>query len=203
MPKLPLSYYQHHDVLFLSKDLLGKFLFTKIGAKLTGGMIIETEAYRAPEDRASHAYGNKRTKRNAPMYMHGGVCYVYQCYGIHYLLNIITNLEEIPHGILIRAIFPIVGIDEMLKRRGKNKIDKSFITGPGTVTEALGITLEQNCLLLNSAQIWIEDKKIKIPDEAIIVGPRIGVEYAKEDALLPWRFRVSPTWLKAWANAVC
>src|SRR3954462_13966100 len=115
MTILPLQYYQHHDVLFISQDLLGKFLMTQVGSVITGGMIIETEAYRAPEDRASHAYQNRRTKRNATMFERGGIAYVYQCYGIHFLLNIVTNEAEIPHAILIRGIRPTIGIEKMME----------------------------------------------------------------------------------------
>lgn len=188
MSILPLSYFRNHDVLFLSKDLLGKFLFTHIGDVITGGMIIETEAYRGPEDRASHAYGNRRTKRTEVMFREGGLCYVYQCYGIHALFNIVTHEENVPHAILIRAIHPLFGIEEMLKRRKKSAVDRFLTNGPGTVTQALGIGLKHNALSLDSSTIWIEDRNIPIPEEAIETGPRVGVDYAGEDALLPWRF---------------
>lgn len=192
MPRkiLPLDYYKSHDVVFLSRDLLGKFLFTQIDSIITGGMIIETEAYRAPEDRASHAYGNRRTKRNEIMYSEGGVSYVYQCYGIHALFNIVTNDIGIPHAILIRAIEPTVGIDEMLRRRKKDKIDRTLSGGPGTLTQALGITCKDNGLSLAGPRIWIENRGVYVPPESIISSPRVGVDYAGEDALLPWRFRL-------------
>lgn len=190
MTILPLEYYQNDDVLFLSQDLLGKFLLTKIGPTITGGMIIETEAYRAPEDRASHAFGGKRTKRNAVMFHAGGVCYVYQCYGIHALFNIVTNGLDTPHAILIRAIQPLIGVEEMLKRRNKEHVTKTLAGGPGTLTQALGITLEHNGLPLSGPPIWIEDRGIETPIESIVTGPRVGVDYAGEDALLPWRFRL-------------
>jgi DNA-3-methyladenine glycosylase len=159
MHKLPLNFYQQDDVLEISRKLLGKYLFTYFDSVLTGGMIIETEAYRAPEDRASHAYGMRRTKRNEVMYQAGGVCYVYLCYGIHTLFNVITNQEGIPHAILIRAIKPLVGIEAMLKRRHKQKIDCNLTGGPGTLTQALGIKLSHNGLSLLSSQIWIEDRE--------------------------------------------
>lgn len=191
MTVLPLEYYQDHEVLFLSQDLLGKFLMTKIGSSVTGGMIIETEAYRAPEDRASHAFGMRRTRRNEMMFQEGGHCYVYQCYGIHALFNVVTNIKDVPHAILIRAIQPMVGIEEMLRRRGKDKLDKSLAGGPGTLTQALGIELSHNGCALTGPMIWIEDRQVIIPQDHIIVGPRIGVSYAGEDALLPWRFRIA------------
>lgn len=187
---LPLEYYQSEDVLFLSKDLLGKFLFTNFDSCLTGGMIVETEAYRAPEDRASHAYNYRRTKRNETMYLDGGVCYVYQCYGIHSLLNVITHVAESPHGVLIRAIEPLFGIETMLKRRHKKTVDPTLCSGPGTLTQALGINASHDGLSLISPSIWIEDRGIKIEENEIIASPRVGVDYAGEDASLPWRFRI-------------
>jgi DNA-3-methyladenine glycosylase len=190
MRKLPLSFYQHEDVLKISRQLLGKYLLTNFDNFLTGGKILETEAYRAPEDRASHAYGMRRTKRNAMMYEAGGVCYIYLCYGLHSLLNIVTNQEGVPHAILIRAIEPIIGIETMLKRRHKDKVDRSLTNGPGVLAQALGITLSHNGLLLTGSQIWIEERGVLIREEEIITSPRIGVGYAGEDALLPWRFHL-------------
>lgn len=188
MTTLPLEYYYHPDVVFLSRDLIGKYLFTKIGSEITGGMITETEAYHGPEDRASHAYNLRRTKRNEVMYQQGGTCYVYRCYGIHNLFNIVTNDLGIPHAILIRAIRPEIGIDVMLKRRNKHKMDKTIASGPGNVTKALGIELKHNGLPLTGPLIWIEDRGVVVPDDEVMVGPRIGVDYAGEHALLPWRF---------------
>lgn len=188
--KLPLKYYQQDDVLFLSKDLLGKVLMTKVDGKVTGGIIIETEAYRGPEDRASHAYGGRKTRRNAVMYEVGGISYVYLCYGIHSLFNIVTNSKDIPHAILIRALQPVEGFDTMLKRRGLNEADSRLTSGPGSLTKALGICTMHNGLPLIGSTIWVEDQNIKIEEANIIIGPRIGIDYADEDALLPWRFRV-------------
>ncbi len=188
MPKLPLSFYQQEDVLEISRQLLGKYLFTYFDNCLTGGMIIETEAYRAPEDRASHAYGMRRTKRNEVMYQAGGVCYVYLCYGLHALFNVVTNQEDVPHAILIRAIEPLIGIETMLVRRHKQKIDCNLTGGPGNLAQAFGINLSHNGLSLVSSQVWIEDRGFQVKEEAIINLPRVGVDYAKEDALLPWRF---------------
>ncbi|MBN4052076.1 DNA-3-methyladenine glycosylase [Cytophagaceae bacterium AH-315-L13] len=190
MAKLPKSFYLKDDVLQLSKDLLGKHLYTKINGKKTGGIIVETEAYRAPEDRASHAFGNKRTPRTETMFHEGGVCYIYLCYGIHHLFNVITNKKDIPHAILIRAIEPIIGIEIMQKRRNKKKIDRSLTAGPGALSQALGITTKLDTTNLTGNKIWIE-KGIKIyMDNEINASPRVGVESAKESAKLLWRFRV-------------
>lgn len=188
--KLPLEFYQLPDVLQISRQLLGKYLFTHINHKTTGGIIVETEAYRAPEDRASHAYGMKRTKRNEIMYHHGGVCYIYLCYGLHKLFNVVTNQKGIPHAVLIRALEPTIGVDTMLQRRHKDKLEPSLTNGPGALTQALGITLSHNGAQLTGSEIWIEDRGLIIPDKDILTSPRVGIAYAKEDASLPWRFRI-------------
>lgn len=187
---LTLDFYKQDDVIELSRDLLGKFLLTRIGSTVTGGMILETEAYRGPEDKASHAYNNRRTKRNEVMYSEGGRCYVYLCYGIHSLFNIVVGKKDVPHAILIRAIEPVEGIELMLERRGKTILDPSLSSGPGTLTQALGITTQHNGLSLEGPYIWVEDRNIVIPAKDIVAGARVGVEYAGEDADLPWRFKV-------------
>ena len=140
MQKLSRSFYIRADVLQISRELLGKFLLTRIGNDhITGGMIVEAEAYAGPEDRASHAYNGRRTSRTETMFQEGGVAYVYLCYGIHHLFNIVTNVEGIPHAVLIRAIVPIDGIDLMLRRRDKKAVISKLTGGPGTLTQALGI----------------------------------------------------------------
>jgi DNA-3-methyladenine glycosylase len=191
MSKLPLKYFQQDDVVALSKEILGKVIYTKINGKTTAGIITETEAYAGINDKASHAYGGKITKRNEVMYHNGGVAYVYLCYGLHYLFNVVTNIKNIPHAILIRSIYPILGIEEILRRRNLKHLSKNSTIGPGKVTQALGINLSHNGILLNGKQIWIENRGIIIPENKINVGTRIGVEYAQEDALLPYRFWVN------------
>lgn len=188
LSKLTLSFYQQQDVLEISRQLLGKYLFTFFDQVLTGGMIVEVEAYRGPEDRASHAYGMRRTKRNEMMYHAGGVSYVYLCYGIHALFNVVTHQEGIPHAILVRSILPKFGIQTMLQRRGKQESDCNLTGGPGTLTQALGIQLSHNGFSLIQSPIWIEDRGIHVKEEEIQALPRIGIDYAGEDALLPWRF---------------
>lgn len=190
MAILPLSFYHHTDVLFLAQNLLGKYLYTCFDGIVTGGMIIETEAYRGSEDRASHAYENRMTKRNEVMFKEGGISYIYLIYGLHSLFNVVTNSAGIPHAILIRAIKPEVGIETMLKRRGKVKVDKTLTNGPGTLSQALGIDRRFNGLRLDRPPIWIEDRGVIVPKENILVGPRKGIDYAGEDAWLPWRYRL-------------
>ncbi|MBX9851465.1 MAG: DNA-3-methyladenine glycosylase [Cytophagaceae bacterium] len=190
MSKLPREFYLREDVIQISKDLLGKFLFTRINGKTTAGMIVETEAYMAPDDKASHAYGSRRTPRTEPFYKDGGISYVYLCYGIHYLFNIVTNYKNIPHAILIRAIEPKEGTETMLKRRRKTRVSYGLTAGPGSLSLALGITTKHNGLDLAGDMIWLEDKGIVIPEKEIIKSPRVGVAYAEEYAAKPWRFRI-------------
>ena len=202
MAKLKKSFFVGHDVVLISRQLLGKHLFTRLspsGGKghtrvndtdVTGGIIIETEAYAGPEDRASHAYANRRTKRTDVMFHEGGVAYVYLCYGIHSLFNIITNTENIPHAVLVRAILPTHGIDTMLKRRGRKESDHRLAGGPGCLTQALGIDTSHNGLNLTGNRIWLEDRGRSGRPKQILTGPRIGVAYAGADAKRPWRFRM-------------
>ncbi|WP_041018608.1 DNA-3-methyladenine glycosylase [Criblamydia sequanensis] len=182
------DFYLHDDVLFLAEKLIGKTLFTNIGGKLTAGIIVETEAYKAPEDKASHAYNLIRTKRNESMYRKGGTAYVYLCYGIHTMFNIVTNKEEMPHAILIRAIEPTLGIEVMLERRKKMNLTPSLTMGPGALTQALGITLKQDKVPLFGPEIWIEKEKKIIPSDAIDKSKRIGIDYAEEYKEMLWRF---------------
>ena len=186
--QLSKDFYLRDDVVQISKELLGKYLFTKINGKISAGIITETEAYAGITDKASHAYGNKRTARTETMYAEGGTAYVYLCYGIHHLFNVVTNKKDIPHAVLIRAIKPVEGIPTILKRRNKTKIDKTTSAGPGTVSQALGIQTKHSGLSLLTGKIWIEDRGIKIKTTDIISGPRIGVDYAGKDAKLPYRF---------------
>lgn len=188
--KLPLEYYFEEDVVRISKDLLGKVLCTKIEGKLTAGIITETEAYTGVNDKASHAYGGRRTMRNEVMYEEGGKAYVYLCYGMHHLFNVVTNVEGVPHAVLIRGIYPIEGIDIILKRRKVKSIKKNITTGPGKVSEALGIHTRLNGTPLTGEKIWIEDRGFYFNLKDINVGSRVGIDYAGEDTSLPYRFWV-------------
>lgn len=187
--KLNKKFYQRTDVIQIAKELLGKYLFTRFDNITTGGIITETEAYNGIVDKASHAYGNRYTTRTAVMYKEGGTAYVYLCYGIHSLFNVVTNTKGVPHAVLIRGIIPTHGINEILKRRNKQELSKQITNGPGTVSQALGIHYSHSGLSLSGNQIWIEDRGVKI--NSVKVTPRIGVEYAAEDALLPYRFIAS------------
>jgi DNA-3-methyladenine glycosylase len=188
--KLPESFYLNTDVVHLSKNLIGKYLFTCIDGIVTGGYIIETEAYNGIIDRASHSYGNRLTPRTKTMFMQGGIAYVYLCYGIHEMFNVVTSVEGQPHAILIRAIQPIEGIEEMLFRRSMAALKPNITQGPGSVARALGISRAINAISLQSDTLWIEDRGLTFADEEIAIVPRVGVDYAGEDALLPYRFYV-------------
>jgi DNA-3-methyladenine glycosylase len=189
--KLPSAYYVRDNVVEISRDLLGKVLCTYIDGKFTAGIITETEAYAGITDRASHAYGGRRTARNEVMYHEGGKAYVYLCYGMHHLFNVVTNVEGVPDAVLIRGIFPIDGISVILKRRKAKSLIKNLTTGPGKVSAALGIHTGLNGLSLSENTIWIEDRGLSFADEDVHIGPRIGIDYAGKDALLPYRFFVS------------
>ena len=185
---LQVDYYLNEKVVELAKNLLGKYLFTNIDNHLTGGIITETEAYAGITDKASHAFGGRRTARTEVMYHKGGISYVYFTYGIHYLFNIVSGKEDVPHAILIRAIYPTTGGKFMLQRTGKSKINYQLSNGPAKLTKSLGITKEQNGIPLNSNELWLEDRGIIVEPKTITATPRIGINYAEEDALLPYRF---------------
>ena len=192
MSLLPEYFYLRDDVTLIAKELLGKVLLTHIDGEITGGMITETEAYAGAIDKASHAYKNRRTKRTDVMFQKGGVAYVYLCYGIHNLLNVVTHQKDTPHAVLIRSVIPQYGSKWIEKRLGKKT--PKVLSGPGVVTKALGITLEHNGVSLQSSTLWIEDRGFA-PKE-ILCSPRIGIGYAEEDAKLPWRFYFIPDTLK-------
>jgi DNA-3-methyladenine glycosylase len=188
--KLPVEFYTHNDVTGIACGLLGKYLFTCIDGIVTGGYIVETEAYNGIVDKASHAYGNRQTNRTKTMYMQGGIAYVYLCYGIHEMFNVVTSVEGEPHAVLIRGIVPTDGIDVMMERRNLSVFKPSITNGPGSVAKALGISRLMNANSLSGDVIWIEDRGLSFTDEEIVVAPRIGVDYAKENALLSYRFYV-------------
>ena len=188
MPILPSSFYTRPSVVNIARSLLGKYLFTSLDNCLTGGIIVETEAYAGENDRASHAFGGRKTPRTEVMFAEGGHAYVYLCYGIHHLFNVVTHQEGTPHAVLIRALQPTVGIDSMLKRRKKSSLDFSLCSGPGTLSKAMGINRSLNGSTLQGPEIWIEDYGLKIRKTERVTGTRVGVDYAGEDASLPFRF---------------
>ena len=187
---LPESFYSGPDVVAIARELLGKTLVTYVNGQYTSGIIIETEAYNGIFDKASHAYGNRRTKRTETMYKAGGIAYIYLCYGIHSLFNVVTNSADIPHAVLIRGIYPKEG-QEVMSHRIAGQVHGKAGVGPGRVTKLLGLTYADDGEdLINGNKVWIEDNELIIPDSAIHITPRIGVAYAAEDSLLPYRFQV-------------
>jgi DNA-3-methyladenine glycosylase len=192
------SFYTRQDVVLIARELLGKVLVSRFKGITTSGIIYETEAYNGVTDSASHAFGGRRTPRTEIMYRDGGTAYVYLCYGVHSLFNVVTNKTGIPHAVLVRAVEPLEGIEDMLKRAGKSKLTTNIGDGPGKVASLLGIHYSHTGHDLaalpgidSTDRIWLEDRGIVIESDSIETGPRIGVEYAGRDAGLPYRFRVN------------
>jgi len=186
--KLAPEFYLDQNVVKIARSLLGKILFTKIEGNVTAGRIVETEAYSWKE-RGCHAFKGK-TERNAVMFNQGGVAYVYLCYGIHNLFNIVTNHEGIADAVLIRALEPVVGIEIMKERRGKIANEFQLTSGPGKLSKALGIDRNLNGKSLFQNEVWLEEGGPALSSKLIVASKRIGIDYAGEDALLPWRFTV-------------
>ncbi|KAA3632159.1 MAG: DNA-3-methyladenine glycosylase [Bacteroidetes bacterium] len=186
------DFYLRDDVIQIAKELLGKFIVTNINGNLTAGMITETEAYRGRDDKASHAYNNRLTKRTATMFREGGCAYVYLCYGIHHLFNVVTGPEGVANAVLIRALEPADNIHLIQQRRNIDKIKPQLTAGPGVMSMALGIRtdLDGEDLLNNNGSVWIEDRGIVFQEKEIHTTTRIGVDYAEECAQWPWRFYV-------------
>jgi DNA-3-methyladenine glycosylase len=190
MKKLPDSFYRRPDTLVIAKELLGKIIVTRFGGVETSGRIVETEAYLGTGDKASHAYGGRNTTRTAVMYKAGGHAYVYLCYGIHHLFNVVTHVEGQPHAVLVRAVEPLQGIGMMLERMKKDKADVSIGRGPGNVSKALGFCRQHTGSSLRQQELFIAADDFHLLPGNIMATPRIGVDYAAEDALLPYRFYI-------------
>lgn len=191
MKKLTPDFYDRKDVVSIAKELLGKIVVTNIDGKHSSGRIVETEAYVGLTDKASHSFAGRRTPKNEHMYNMAGTAYVYICYGMHQMLNVVTNKKDIPDAILIRAIDPINGIDVMLKRTGKPVFNHTLTKGPGNVGKSLGVSKKYSGKNLQEDEIYIcLDQASDIPEELIGISKRIGVESAGKDALLPYRFYI-------------
>lgn len=186
---LPEDFYQRSSVTQIARDLIGKVLLTRMEGKVTGGLIVETEAYSWKE-RGCHAYNNRKTQRNEVMFGEGGHAYVYLCYGMHNLFNVVTNHAGKADAVLIRALEPTEGLHLMQRRTGAAS-PRRITSGPGKLTRALGIDRAHNGVHLRSKQVWLEDAGVKIARKDITTGPRIGIDYAGEDAKLAWRFTLT------------
>ncbi len=185
--KIPESFYLQEDVIQVARSLIGMRLFTKTDGKLTGGIIAETEAYAGVHDKASHAYGGRKTARTEVMFRQGGIAYVYFSYGMHHLFNVVTATAGIPDAVLIRGIIPTDGTDLILKRRKQQNLSAVLVNGPAKLCQALGISLEQNTISLQSDILWIAQGINVLPSQ-IKSAQRVGVDYAGNDARLPYRF---------------
>jgi len=188
--KLPLAFFTHPNVLKIAKALLGKVLVTNFDGVITAARIVETEAYNGIIDKASHAFGGRRTARTEIMYGNGGTAYVYLCYGIHHLFNVVTNKKDVPHAVLIRAGEPLAGIDEMLLTTQKKKLDATLTRGPGSFAKALGINTIHSGIFLQGDELSIYDDDFKTTRSDIMITTRVGVDYAGADAQLPYRFYI-------------
>lgn len=188
--KLGRDFFIREDVLQVSRELLGKYLATDFGEGVAAGRIVEVEAYRGPDDKASHAYGGRYTERTRVMYLPGGHAYIYLCYGIHHLFNVVAGEEGMAHAILIRALEPSDNPPLMLRRRAMSKVERRLTSGPGALSQALGITRHYTGtdMLGPESPIWIESRGAPVADTDICASPRIGVDYAGECAAWPWRF---------------
>ena len=185
--KLDNSFYDRPNVVRIARELLGKVLVTGFDGQRTSGRIVEVEAYNGVIDRASHAWSGRRTRRTEVMYAEGGTAYVYLIYGIHHLFNVVTNKKDIPHAVLVRALEPLEGIPLMLKRTGKVKADHSLTRGPGNLSRAMGLATLHTGYSLYEGEIYIGDDGHRVRPAEIVATPRIGVDYAGEDAALPYR----------------
>jgi len=189
--KLAFDFYNRENVVQIAKDLIGKIIITKLDERLTSGRIVETEAYVALTDKASHSFGGRRTQRNEHMYAAAATSYVYICYGMHHLFNVVTNKKDVPDAVLIRAVEPMEGVDIMLQRTGKKKLDSTLTRGPGNVSKALGINKIHSGIVLTGNIIFLADDNWKANHaDAIAASKRIGIDSAGADALLPYRFYI-------------
>ena len=183
------EFYIRPDTVAIAKDLLGKKLITSFGKKVTAGIIVETEAYCGEIDRGCHAYKRRFTERTKVMYEEGGLSYVYLCYGIHNLFNVVTHEKDQPHAILVRAIEPVEGIPHILKRMGRKHFDETIGAGPGLAAQCLGLTTKHTGISLLGNRIWIEEGK-RIEKHEIIESARVGMNFDGPYKLIPWRFRI-------------
>ena len=185
--KLPRAFYTHADVVTVARRLLGRLLVVPArGGRRVSGLIVETEAYRGPEDRASHAYGGRRTPRTETMYGRGGTAYVYFVYGMYHQFNVVTSVADVPHAVLVRALEPVEGLALMRRRRGGGP-EGTLTSGPGRLCIALGIDRRLDRADLLGDRIWLERGR-RVGSSAIASGPRVGIDYAEQWVARPWRF---------------
>lgn len=200
MNRLKPEFFLRENVVEIARDLLGCILVSEFGGQRTSGKIVETEAYRAPDDRACHAFCDRRTARTEPMFGSGGRAYIYLCYGIHHLFNVVTGPSGSAHAVLIRAIEPLEGIEEMARRRGfepdflqkKAALKFRLTSGPGALSRALNLKTNLTGVDFSDPKspVWLEEKLIQLPENELVASPRVGVDFAGECAAWPWRFSI-------------
>jgi len=186
------DFYTRADTLCVARELLGKRLVvpSETGARVSG-RVVEVEAYLGVEDRAAHSYGGRRTRRTETMYAAGGTAYVFFVYGMHHQFNVVTGPAGQPHAVLVRAVEPEEGRELMSARRPVSK-ERELTSGPGKLCRALGLDLSfDGADLTEGGRVWLEETGVRLKPAQIASGPRIGVAYAAEDALKPWRFWVA------------
>jgi DNA-3-methyladenine glycosylase len=186
--KLPRDFYTHPDVVAVARRLIGRLLVVPArNGQRVSGIIVETEAYQGPEDRASHAFGGRRTLRTETMYAQGGTAYVYFVYGMYYQFNVVTAGVDVPHAVLVRALEPVEGLPLMRRRRRGGGTDRSLTSGPGKLCIALGIDRRLDRADLLGDRIWLEEGRA-VPASRIACGPRVGIDYAEAWVRRRWRF---------------
>jgi DNA-3-methyladenine glycosylase len=190
--RLTRDFYLRDDVVGVARQLLGKVLCTRADGQVTRAVITETEAYAGAADRASHAWGNRRTPRTEPMFAAGGTAYVFLCYGMHHLFNVVVGARGVPLAVLIRAGEPLAGTELMRQRRNRLRTGQPLLEGPACLAQALGITTADSGISLLGRRIWLEDRGFAVDPNDVLAGPRVGVAYAGADAARPYRFRLRP-----------
>jgi len=188
--------FYNHTSLEVAPRLLGKILTRIQDGKRLSGKIVEVEAYMGPDDKAAHSYGNKRTKRNEVMFGPPGYAYVYMIYGMYYCMNVITSPENVPHGVLIRAVEPLEGLEYMSLNRYNLPLEdltpsklRNLTRGPGRLCNAMNIDLSLNGASLLGPEIFIEEPAAH-EEFTIASSPRINISYAQEAVSYPWRFYI-------------
>ena len=186
MQKLSTDFYRRDEVALIAQQLLGKYVITNFEKQYTVGRIVETEAYAGIIDKASHAYNNRRTARTEIMFGDAGHAYVYLCYGIHHLFNVVCNKPDTPDAVLIRGIEPVEGLDFMQQRFHQNKFNSSIGRGPGNVSKALGLSVKHTGLPLQQPVLFLAEEKQE--PFTMMASARIGVDYAGDHAKWLYRF---------------
>ena len=191
MLTLPAAFFQRPDVLQIARELLGKHLCTQIDGQLTAGRVIETEAYRDTGDPSMTLHLQRKRRQAQALYAPGGTAYIYTVYRVHALFNINCHDAEHPNTVLIRAVQPTIGLDIMRARRQFDGPEKKLTAGPGLLTKALGLSPALSGEPVTGPRIWLEDHGETVAETDLIVGPRVGLDYAGAEAAgLPWRFRL-------------